>query len=522
MFLSSVLAAITLGAPFSDGAVLQRGMKVPVWGKVVPDTEGLAKPGEGGPKVVLPGKRKITVTFAGQSKTVESDMFSGRWKVEFDPMETSAEGRTMIVVEKKPGFLFDSTVSSLEIKDVLVGEVWFASGQSNMECPIWGSACRYRDFEGGLMTTMTRLPNVRYVKVPRNWSVEPEPISAKWCKFIPEDLQSFCVAKTGSGRTNHNSLSAVAFYYARELYLALGIPVGIVDASWGGVNIDCFIPRCGWDDCAPEIKWLADYKLKKDWKAETDKKDPVSAAHKQPTVLWNAMVDAFTPMAMRGFIWYQGCSNHGEGDIYALKMHALYNGWSQKFENPNLRLYYVQLAPWGKDIAKMQIAQAQFECEQPNAAMAIVNDVGNLNDIHPNEKGIVGIRLALHALKRDYGFADIQDNSPTVKGWKVEGDTAVLAFDNAKWLYQYNPDFSLTTRFELAGADGVFKPAEIQNFVKGKRGGRPRGRIDGAEIRLKAEGVSEPVRVRYLHAAPWTGNVYNDADLPLGAFELGR
>lgn len=242
----------------------------------------------------------------------------------------------------------------------------------------------------------------------------------------------------------------------------------------------------------------------------------------QPGVIWNALVNPWCPYAIRGFIWYQGEANSAKPERYCSQMHALYNGWSQKFENPNLKLYFVQLAPWGKDIAKMQLAQARFEREQPNAAMTVVNDVGNLNDIHPNEKGIVGLRLALHALKRDYGFADIQDNSPTVKGLKVEGDTAVLSFDNAKWLYQYNPDFSLTTRFELAGADGVFKPAGIQNFVKGKKGGRPRGRIDGAEIRLKAEGVAEPVKVRYLHAPPWTGNIYNDADLPLGAFEIGR
>ena len=132
-------AKIEMGAPFADGMVLQRGMKVPVWGRVVPDAEDLAKPSEGGPKVVLPGKRKITVSFAGQEKTVESDAVSGRWKVELDPMEASREGRTLTVTEKKRGFVFDSTVSSLEIKDVLVGEVWYCAGQSNTEMPLVGT-----------------------------------------------------------------------------------------------------------------------------------------------------------------------------------------------------------------------------------------------------------------------------------------------------------------------------------------------------------------------------------------------
>ena len=504
MLISAFLAAITLGAPFTDGSVLQRGMKVPVWGDC-------------GPSKIA---RDVVVEFAGQEKSSAVDP-SGRWRVDLDPMEASAESRTMTVTVKTYdsvlfGRLFPAK-ETVEVKDVLVGEVWFASGQSNMECPIWGSACRYRDFEGGLMTTMTRLPNVRYVKVPRNWSVEPEPISAKWRKFIPEDLQSFCVAKTGSGRTNHNSLSAVAFYYARELYLALGIPVGIVDASWGGVNIDCFIPRCGWDDCAPEIKWLADYKLKKDWKTETDKKDPVSAAHKQPTVLWNAMVDAFTPMAMRGFIWYQGCSNHGEGDIYALKMHALYNGWSRAFQNPDLKLYFVQLAPWEQNWMNIVQAQNKFVSEEKNAAIAVTADVGNFSDIHPNRKEIVAKRLVVHALKRDYGFNIPEDDSPVLRSVAFADGKATLKFDHVKSWYAYDADFWHEPPFELAGKDGVWKDAKLVN--EANRQPWQCGEIKGVDLVLVAEGVEEPVRVRYLGKNKTMGNLFNEASLPLGPFE---
>ena len=185
-----LFAEIKMGAPFTDGAVLQRGMKVPVWGKVTPCAGGSSAAAD------------VTVEFAGQSKSAQVDAATGAWKVELDPMEASKESRTMTVV---------SGDDRAEVRDVLVGEVWFASGQSNMECPVWGGNTRYRDLKGGLMTTMTYLPNIRYVKSGRKWSVEPAELTAKWCKFTPRDLQLFHRENGGAGV----SLSAVAFYYAR-------------------------------------------------------------------------------------------------------------------------------------------------------------------------------------------------------------------------------------------------------------------------------------------------------------------
>jgi len=300
-----LFAEIKMGAPFADGAVLQRGMRVPVWGKATPST--------------AESPRKVRVEFAGQSKTAEVDE-SGAWKVELDPLEASKESRALTVSELEPGFLFDSVADALEVKDVLVGEVWFASGQSNMQCPIWGRGTRYRDMKGGLMTTMTYLPNIRYVKSECRWSVEKKDLKAKWCKFTPEDLQLFHRTSKGAGVL----LSAVAFYYARELYLALDVPIGILDASWGGTNIDAWTPRSGYDGCDESIRDTAEYRVKADWKAETDRKGPIGRGHHQPTVLYNGMVAAFAPMAMRGFIWYQGCYNSSSGEAvrYCAKLHA--------------------------------------------------------------------------------------------------------------------------------------------------------------------------------------------------------
>lgn len=193
----TAVGGVRLGAPFSDGVVLQRGMKVPVWGTA---TVGAT----------------VAVSFAGQEKcaTVGAD---GAWRVDLDPMAASTEERTMTVSERSG----TQAVSTKTVARVLVGEVWMASGQSNMECPIWGRGTRYRDCNGGLLVQMTRLPLVRFVSVECKWSAEPVETHARWRKF------------DAAGLRDGRPLSAVAFYYARELYLALGIPIGIVNVSRG-------------------------------------------------------------------------------------------------------------------------------------------------------------------------------------------------------------------------------------------------------------------------------------------------
>ena len=503
-----IFAEIKMGAPFTDGAVLQRGMKVPVWGKVTPPADGEV--------------RNIRVEFAGQVQTCEVRQ-GDYWRVDLDPMEASKESRTMKVSEFTPGLFFDSVNETIEVKDILVGEVWFASGQSNMECPIWGSGTRYRDMKGGLMTTMTYLPNIRYVKSDRKWSVEPMELSAKWCKFTPENLQLFHRVNTRVGGSNTGvSLSAVAFYYARELYLALDVPIGILDASWGGTNIDAWTPRSGYEGCDESIKDTAEYPVKADWKAETDKKGPIGGAIQQPTVLYNGMAAAYAPMAMRGFIWYQGCHNNGESQLYCAKLHALYNGWSRDFENPGLKLYLVQLAPYVRNWLGICAAQNKFCAEEKNAAIAVTADVGNFDDIHPNDKEIVSKRLAVHALKRDYGFAIPEDDSPVLKSASFADGKATLVFDNVKDWYVYAPDRSRKPAFELAGADGKWCEAVVANYRKGKdKNGNEcdTDYIDGAEIVLSSEGVPEPVKVRYMGKPRTAGTLYNEASLPLGPFE---
>ena len=479
-------AAVTLGTPFADGMVLQRGRNVPVW--------GWADAGE-----------KVTVTFAGQTLAATAGA-DGKWRVDLAPMEASKEGRTL-------------EANGVKVSDVLVGEVWYCCGQSNTEFPLVGGSPRFRDRQGAMVAQVTYRPYIRYAYCS-NYRTSAEPkakadYKVAWKKFTPENL------------LKSPSFSAMGVYYALELYAALDIPVGMVGSYWGGTRAEPWTPREGFamtKGCEPEAAYKPDVKnFKPELTASLPKQ--LSRVHDQPMVLWNEMVEPWTPFAMRGFIWYQGCSNAGQYDRYATIMHALYNGWSKRFENPDLKLYFVQLAPWGNDsIPYIQQAQAKFAAEEKNAGMAVINDIGNLRDIHPNEKEMVAKRLALHALKHDYGFTDIEADSPTLKGWKVEGDKFVLEFDHAKGLYVYNPDRSLANGFEIAGADGVFKPAKIQNAVASQRNGKPTysGTLDGPRIVVSAEGVAEPKKLRYLYSAPWFGSIYNDVNLPLGAFHIGE
>ena len=476
-----VTAKVEIAGPFADGAVLQRGMKVPVWGTAEPE-------------------ENVTVSFAGQRMSAKADE-EGLWRVDLAPLEASAEGRTLTVTG-------DKSESFTEAKDVLVGEVWFCSGQSNVGVPIVGGNPRFRDGKGFMRAQMTMKPRVRFCN-QCDWKTSPEPKRTcprkpEWKTFTPENL------------CEDSSFSAVGVYFALELHNALDVPIGIVGAYWGGTRIEPWIPKSGFES-VPETRRYAEEKVlsAEEYEAMPKERRTHSRIQDQPRVLWNEMVAPWTPYAMRGFIWYQGCANSGEGLRYSKKMHALYNGWAKEFENPGLRIRFVQLAPWwSTGIAAIQMGQAKFAAEEPNAKMAVINDKGNVNDIHPNDKETVGQRLALLALKYDYGFDSLRADSPTVRTARVDGGNVVVELDHAQSLYIYNPDKSLKAGLEICGADGEWKPGEIRNLSG------TQGDIDGVRLVVGADGVPAPRKLRYLHSRPWFGCIYNEANLPLGAFEV--
>ena len=474
---------VKLASPFADGMVLQRGTAVPVW--------GTADAGE-----------DVTVEFAGRKASAKAGE-DGRWMVRLEPMEACKEGRTLAANDAK-------------VEDVLVGEVWFCCGQSNTELPLVGGNPHFSDREGRVVAALTRRKLVRFVYASDyKWSETPRreaPYEVKWQTFTPENL--------GRG----HSFSAMGVYFAIALNDALDVPVGIVGSYWGGTNIDAWTPREGYEGAPESLNETAGWRVAgKDAWNDSMKKGPVSGPQQQPTVLWNEMVESWCPMAMKGFIWYQGCHNGGEAHLYCDKMHALYKGWSRKFGNPGLKLYFVQLAPWENSWWGIQMAQQKFADEEPNAGMAVTVDVGNNDDIHPADKGPIGRRLAALALNRDYGFADIVADSPRARSARADGDKAVVKCDNAAGWYVYNGDWGLLSGFELAGEDGKFAPARLVNADGGataKVRWQTKGVVGGTDLVLQADGVSAPKKVRYLYEKPWNGRLFAVSGLPLGPFEI--
>ena len=452
-------AAVRLGSPFGDGMVLQRERPVPVWGK--------ADPGE-----------KVTVSFGGQTLQATADA-KGLWRVTLAPMKACATAQKLVV---EPG--------AVTVKNVLVGEVWFASGQSNMAFRFNNTNPRTKEKNGPLLAQITSRPNIRYASVKLNSSeTELDETAVSWNAFTPHFLL-------------HGSPSAVATYFAIYLHDAINVPVGIIGCAWGGTNIDAWIPHT----------------------AETAKgaKAPRKPACR-PGFIYRGSVAPLKPFAWRGVIWYQGEADSTEAWKYTDRMKMMYDSWGKVFENEGFPFLFAQLAPFEyhfeqskRDLVGLQIAQAQFAAREPNAHMTVVNDVGNLWDIHPNDKNPVGMRLAALALRHTYGFENVKADAPVaVSATKLDGGKVEISFENASKLYVYNEDRSTLVGFEMAGADGVFHQAKIDGVDSKGNIPSPAGKLT-----LVSENVAEPVKVRYLFKSPWYGALRNESGIPAGPFAL--
>ena len=457
----TVQAKVTMAPVFGDNMVLQRELPAAVWGVADP-------------------KEEVTVSFAGQTVKAQAND-KGEWKLHLAALPASRENRVLTAAGK------DNTVT---VNNVLVGEVWLCSGQSNMELPLWGGSPKFRDRKGAMVASLSNYPLIRFARMANyDFSVSPRTdYPMQWQAIRPDNVAP---------------LSATAFYYGVELYRALDMPIGLVTAHWGGTRIEPWTPPCGFES-VPSLKGLVDSlgSLK-------PKTEGVKNLHQQPTVLFNRMVYPFVPYTFRGAIWYQGCSNLGDGAAYCDKMHALLNGWKKVFENPALKFYFVQLAPYtyggdGKALPVLWEAQQKFASEEKDAGMAVITDVGDLHDIHPNDKETVGRRLALLALNRDYGFKAVKADSPTLKESKVENGKFVLTFNHAEsW---YTAGKQPAKNFEVAGEDGNFVEAKVE--------------IKGAQLVVGSDKVAAPTQLRFMGNQTCEGNLYNEACLLPGAFRI--
>lgn len=464
-------AEVTLPALFGDSMVLQCEMAVPVW--------GWADPGE-----------EISVAFAGQNKQVKADE-EGRWQVKLDPIEANREGAALTVMGK----------NTLTIDDVLVGEVWVCSGQSNMEWPLTRAQNANQEIAAA------DHPMIRLFNVPGH-------LTAATPQEKGPGVWKVCSPKTAPG------FSAVGYFFGRRIQAELDTPVGLIGSNWGGTRIEPWTSLDGFR-AVPELKEIAE-QVSATQASVAGAKQEVAVKHTDPSTIYNAMIHPLAPYAMRGAIWYQGESNGQEGMSYYHKKRALIAGWRKLF-NPDLAFYWVQLAnfrepndnPAGGD-GWARIREAQRKALTiPHTGMAVITDIGEAGDIHPRNKQDVGYRLAQWALHQTYGDEDRTPSGPLYQSHSIDGSSIRLSFDHvgkglmvgAKQGLEPNVENSdgQLGHFAIAGEDRQWHWADAV--------------IDGDTVVVSCDKVPNPVAVRYGYTTnPAGANLYNKDGLPASPF----
>jgi sialate O-acetylesterase len=447
------LAEVRLPAIISNHMVLLRAAKVPVW--------GWAGRGE-----------QVSVQIGGQKRTATAAA-DGSWRIDLDLARAGATPTTLTV---------RGADNAITVDDVLVGEVWLASGQSNMQKPLGQQKGQKPTFDFEAETAAADHPDIRLFKVARNGASQPQQdVAGEWVRCSP-------------GSIEQTKFSAAAYYFGRRLNAGLHAPVGLIDSTVGGTRIELWTPA-GATDAKPDA-------------------DPARAKILgQPSSLYNGMIDGLAPFALRGVIWYQGESNimdTDDGPAYTAKMEALVGSWRQRWQSA-FPFYYVQVAPHlysvvrGKRVSHgaeseplMWEAQAQA-LRIPGSGMIVTTDlVDDLRDIHPRDKKSVGLRLANLALAKTYGVAGIEPDGPAYRAMRVEGDRAILTFEHADGLAAR--DGKPLDWFEVAGSDGVYHPAQAT--------------IEGRQVVVRSEQVAEPRSVRFAWNEAAQPNLVNGAGLP--------
>jgi sialate O-acetylesterase len=488
---------VRLPAIFGDHMVLQQKQPIRIWGWAAP-------------------QEVVTVTMK-DSKGIATADASGRWETKLAPMPASSDP-TMITVQG---------TNKLEIKDVLVGEVWLCSGQSNMEWSVAASSNPQDEIAAA------NFPLIRHVKVPLTASVSPlEDFQAAW---------QICSPETAAGFT------ACGYFMARHLHRELNVPIGLVNASWGGTRIEPWTPPVGFqkvdalqgiyqsvlgrtpgtppyqERLAEQIRLVEAWTMKA--KLALDAHQPVAptppyppelaqfTSNQDPTMLYNGMIHPIVGFPIRGAIWYQGESNHDDGMLYLEKKKGLIGGWRELWGQGNFPFYYVQIAPFRygdpdpTTLAKFWEAQAAAK-SIPNTGMVVINDIATVGDIHPPNKQDVGYRLALLALKNDYGKADVVAESPESDRVEPMGDKLRIRFKNAAGGLKTR-DGKAPSHFEIIGeGSGGFRPATAT--------------IDGNSVLLSSAEVKMPVAARFAWNMLAEPNLTGGTGLPVGAFRIGN
>jgi sialate O-acetylesterase len=451
-------AQIKLPKIIGSNMILQRNQPVPVWGWA------------GAGKVVK-------VTFAGQQKSVLANT-NGYWKLMLSSLTTSDKPQSMVIT---------SDTSKIELTNILVGEVWLGSGQSNMEYLMkLAHAKPAKGVDSAALELNVTIPQIRLFKVEKKLSL-PDVTTTGWNESGGVALQQF---------------SAPAYYFAKRLYYALHIPIGMIASSWGGSRIEPWTPESA-------------YSTLPAFKNEVALK-PLVIDSMAPGKYYESMIHPLAPFAIRGVIWYQGESNCIINDSlrYADKYQALVDSWRKVWGNDKLPFYSVLIAPHTytkrKDHVKHtpltlpQFWEAQVQALKiPYTEMINVSDlVDNINDVHPSYKWEVGRRLALVALAKDYDYKKITYSGARYKSIQIKGNKAIIKFDYAKGLK--TNDGKPADNFSIAGPDGKYYPAVAE--------------ISGSTVIVSSNDVSKPINVRFAWTETAEPNLTNSTGLPAFPF----
>ncbi len=456
-FASTSFAKVTLPEIMSDNMVLQQNAKVKIWGKSNPNSV-------------------ITVTPSWNNVNVQTKSdASGNWIAVLETPAGSFTKHSLTISDGEP----------LTLNNILVGEVWFASGQSNMEMPLNGFWNNPIKDANETIALSGKEKGIRFATIPKTAAYTPqETVPGSWKESTPENAAWF---------------SATAYHFAKMLYDVLDVPVGIIVSSWGGTKVE------GWTS-REILETYPDIDLSE---------KAIEALHpmSRPLLMYNAMIKPLTNYTIKGFIWYQGESNVGQHQVYAQRLANMVSLWRSDWDLGDLPFYFAEIAPWiygdGADgTSAAYLREAQFKAQSiiPNSGMISTNDLVEeyeAGNIHPKNKTDVGKRLAYLALSQTYDIKNIASRGPEYKSMEIKDGKIHVSFNYADDGFNRMDG---AEGFEIAGDDKVFLPADVEIDLN--------NRI----IILSHEDIPNPAAARYCFRNFQIGNMANTRALPMVPF----
>ena len=477
-------AQVKLPALVGDNMVLQQNAKVNLW--------GWASPNE-----------KINIQLGWQTAPVQITANSdGTWKTTVNTPQGS---------EKKYNITIEAT-NKINLQNILVGEVWICSGQSNMYFPVGKEEKTWKtgvvNYEEEIKNA--NYPNIRIFTVLTKASPKPlDDVTGSWAECSPSSVKTF---------------SAVAYFFGRDLYQKLNIPIGLISSSWGGTKAEAWTSQAvleGNPDFLSILEndakneklhqeKLENYyaNLKKERitnsndLTKSELKKPKKEENKTSYVLYNAMLHPLVNYTIKGAIWYQGESNAEQAYLYRSLFPAMVKNWRSDWNQGDFPFYYVQITPHKGQNPDIREAQLLSLKNIPNSGMVVTTDIGNATNIHPIDKQTVGHRLALIARAKTYNEANLVYSGPIYNQMKIKKDRIQLFFDYAdSGLKKTSENLK---EFEIAGEDQMFYPADAK--------------IDGKTIVVSSPKVKKPLAVRFAWKAIPEPNLFNKENLPASPF----